>query len=58
MDESLQQLIALALVVAVVGIAVYRRAKRNRSGAGHSSGRSTNRNGSGDEKVIKFVKRR
>ena len=58
MDESLQQLIALILVVAVVGIAVYRRAKRKRSGAGHSAGRSTHGSDNGGEKVVKFVKRR
>jgi hypothetical protein len=58
MDSSTQELIALAIVIVLVGGALFRRFRRGRTGKTGCDGCATgDKRTQGDEKPIKFYKR-
>jgi membrane protein implicated in regulation of membrane protease activity len=58
MDSSMQELIALAIVIVLVAAALFRRFRRGRTGKTGCDGCETgDKQTNGDEKPLKFYKR-
>jgi hypothetical protein len=58
MDESLQQVLALTIVIVIVGFEIRRRRRKKLSGKVGCDSCGPDKIASGDEAPIKFYKRR